>query len=171
MQGQLDTRPDSTAQLAVAPKNSSDPRQAAFEEYLRLRHSDAQVSEQELVQDVVYTCQGIDGKHIKFDAKADGYVISDKVRLPRGARILILKLCELGWLYRKVRAHVSEWLSPASLELVGTTGQAFGSALQQELADYYRLMAVLEAQVQHKPPGPGEAGQSGAGGSYLSMRR
>lgn len=139
---------------------------------MHIRHTDAQVSEQDLVRDVVYTCQGIDGKHIKFDAKADGFVITDSVRLPRGARLLILKLCELGWLYRRIRTYVSERLSPASLELVGTTGQAFGSALQQELADYYRLMAVLEAQVQQKAPGPGEvAGQSTAGGSYLSLRR
>ena len=40
----------------------------------------------------------------------------------------------------------------------GVMRQALCGALQQELRDYYRLMAILEAQSQQAPPSAAAAG-------------
>ncbi|KAH0469860.1 hypothetical protein IEQ34_001418 [Dendrobium chrysotoxum] len=75
----------------------------------------------------------------------------------------------LGWLFRKVRGYFLESIMDQQFE-VGTVGQAFCSALQDELSDYYKLLAVLESQSANPIPSTG----SDSGGSprnYLSMWR
>lgn len=57
---------------------------------------------------------------------------------------MLLRLAELGWLYRKVRHYCDQRSSDSTLGLIG---QSFLAALQQELTEYYRLLAVLEAQL------------------------
>ena len=49
---------------------------------------------------------------------------------------------------RKVRAHVEAGMSG----LGGVIRQAFCGFLDQELRDYYRLMAILEAQTRQLLP-------------------
>jgi gamma-tubulin complex component 3 len=84
----------------------------------------------------------------------------------------VRKLCEVGWLFRKVRGFISDNVSrlPSdSATEVGTVAQAFCSALQEELSDYYKLLAVLESYSLNPIPTPGS--DSGVSGNYLSLRR
>ncbi|KAL0903454.1 hypothetical protein M5K25_027837 [Dendrobium thyrsiflorum] len=53
---------------------------------------------------------------------------------------------------------------------VGTVGQAFCSALQDKLSDYYKLLAVLESQSANPIP-LAESDSGGSPGNYLSLRR
>jgi hypothetical protein len=85
------------------------------------------------------------------------------VGVPRTARSLVRRLCELGWLFRRLSAFLAASAKATSSSLTsarpaygapppllgggGSLAQAFCGALQQELVDFYRLMAVLEAQV------------------------
>eukprot|EP00899_Mesostigma_viride_P022858 jgi/Mesvir1/3757/Mv15031-RA.1 len=177
----------------------------AYREYLEGERTQHEVSESALVRDVVFTCQAIDGRHIRWDEEDDAYVVDPKVGVPRATRDLLRRLCELGWLYRRVKAYADECLGaapppmsssssrgggatavtattidPESVrEGVGLVGQSFGAALQRELAEYFRLLAVLESQA-HLPsasvPGAGGWGSTSAvhGGTsngYLSLRR
>ncbi|KAF9591469.1 hypothetical protein IFM89_004167 [Coptis chinensis] len=59
---------------------------------------------------------------------------------------MVRKLCELGWLFKKVKGYVSESMDKFPTEEVGTVGQAFCVALQDEFSEHYKLLAVLEAQ-------------------------
>ena len=54
------------------------------------------------------------------------------------------RICELGWLFGKVREFVNTRTKEAYLGLVG---QSLCAALHAELSDYYRLIAVLESQL------------------------
>ncbi|KAK9807536.1 hypothetical protein WJX72_001944 [[Myrmecia] bisecta] len=82
-------------------------------------------------------------------------------------RQLLLRLCELGWLFKKVQQHTHGWYDKTA---EGTIRQAFGSALQRELADFYRLLATLEMQAKQAPARPRQPG--GADGAvYLTLRR
>ncbi|CAG8441389.1 8353_t:CDS:10 [Ambispora leptoticha] len=54
---------------------------------------------------------------------------------------------EMGLLYGKVDTFVKSKINDSSIGLVG---QAFCSALQRELTDYFRLMAILESQITKK---------------------
>ncbi|KAL5545439.1 hypothetical protein UlMin_005126 [Ulmus minor] len=154
--------------VLLVSKDSENLRDVAFKEFVNLVKEENEVSEEVLVRDVLYACQGIDGNYVKFDANADGYVLSDSINVPRATRIMVRKLCELGWLFRKVKGYISESMDRFPAEDVGTIGQAFCAALQDELSDYYKLLAVLEAQSMNPIPLVSESANSG---NYLSLRR
>mmetsp|Transcript_67 Transcript_67/g.225 ORF Transcript_67/g.225 Transcript_67/m.225 type:complete len:905 (+) Transcript_67:342-3056(+) len=97
-----------------------------------------------LVRDVLFVFQGIDGHLIKFSPPNDAYTISPLVKLPQAQRKLAQKLCELGWLYRHLSDYVRRTVHEESLGLVS---QSFSSALQSELTEFFRLIAILESQL------------------------
>ncbi|EOA22353.1 hypothetical protein CARUB_v10002970mg [Capsella rubella] len=150
---------------------SRDPenlRDIAFREYAILVKEENEVTEEVLVRDVLYACQGIDGKYVKFNSEIDGYAVQDSIKVPRATRILVRMLSELGWLFRKVKTFITESMDRFPAEEVGTVGQAFCAALQDELSDYYKLLAVLEAQAMNPIPLVSESASSS---NYLSLRR
>lgn len=123
-----------------------------------------EVSEATLLREIIYIFQGIEGKVIKLDQSNDAYRIDSKLGVPRAVRDLVNKLAELGWLFRKIRKYLDAHAGDKALGLVG---QSFCAALQQELTEYYRLLAVLEGQHQ-----VGDAGFVGEGASgSLTLRR
>jgi gamma-tubulin complex component 3 len=154
--------------VLLVSKDPENRREIAFREFVNLVKEENEVCEEVLVRDVLYACQGIDGKYVKFDKNADGYVIPDLVKVPRATRIIVRKLCELGWLFRKVKGYISECMDRFPAEDVGTVGQAFCAALQDELSEYYKLLAVLEAQSMNPIPLVSEKVSSE---NYLSLRR
>ncbi|KAJ9184667.1 hypothetical protein P3X46_004371 [Hevea brasiliensis] len=154
--------------VLLVAKDPENLREIAFKEYVNLVREENEVSEEVLVRDVLYACQGIDGKYVKFDANVDGYALLDTVKVPRATRLIVRKLCELGWLFRKVKGYISESMDRFPAEDVGTVGQAFCAALQDELSEYYKLLAVLEAQAMNPIPLVSETASSG---NYLSLRR
>ena len=132
--------------------------------YIWLLSASFEVSEAVLLREVIFVFQGIEGKLIKLDSSTDAYRIDPKVGVPKSVRDMIKKLAELGWLYRKVRKYLD---ARAGDKAMGLVGQSFCSALQQELAEYYRLLAVLEGQQQIGDQGIVGEGASGS----LTLRR
>ena len=184
-----------------------------------------EVGEAALVRDVLFACQGIDGTYIRYSPSIAAYAVAPDAPVTPGARHLARKLTELGWLFRRIRGALGgsdgggggggggmghrEGSGGAGLPSTpslgslgggegGSTRQAFRAAVQAELADYYRLIAVLEAQAQvpmasalepsgndyggggrggyagagYGPSGAsGGGGGGGGGGTYLSLRR
>ncbi|KAK9671631.1 hypothetical protein RND81_12G043800 [Saponaria officinalis] len=154
--------------VLVVSKDPENMRDIAFREFSNLLREENEISEEVLVRDVLYACQGIDGSYIKFDVNVNGYVLSDSISVPRATRSTIRKLCELGGLFRKVKRYISESMERFPSADVGTVGQAFCAALQDEFTDYYKLLAVLEAQAMNPIPLVSEIANSG---NYLSLRR
>ena len=52
---------------------------------------------------------------------------------------LVRKLCELGWIYYKVKDYVYESVEWGSIEIIGIVGQDLCAAMQEELSNYYML--------------------------------
>ncbi|CAA0812687.1 Gamma-tubulin complex component 3 [Striga hermonthica] len=154
--------------ILMVSKDPENIRDMAYREFVDLIKEENEVSEVVLVRDVMYACQGIDGKYINFDEKADAYLLPEPVKVPRSTRVMVRKLCELGWLFRKVKGYITESMARFPAEDVGTVGQAFCAALQDELSEYYKLLAVLEAQAMNPIPLVSENASSG---NYLSLRR
>ena len=154
--------------VLMVSKDPDNLRDIAFREFANLLKEENEVSEEVLVRDVLYACQGIDGTYVKFDENVDGYALSDSVKVPRATRIMVQKLCELGWLFRRVKMYISKSMDHFPAEDVGTVGQAFCAALQDELTEYYKLLAVLEAQAMNPIPLVSEKASSK---NYLSLRR
>lgn len=65
-------------------------------------------------------------------------------------RDVTLCICELGWLFTHVSAYLKRIFHGAT-DAHGLIVQAFGFALQEELQDYYRLLAVLEQEINRDP--------------------
>ena len=100
--------------------------------------------ELELMRDLLFVFQGVPGKHIKYDPRSDGYLIDPALSLRSHTRDLVLCLCELGWLFARVQAYVQR---AETDRFRGLVVHALGFALQEELHDYYRLLAVLEQEL------------------------
>ncbi|KAG0446742.1 hypothetical protein HPP92_028683 [Vanilla planifolia] len=155
--------------VLLVAKDPENIREIALREYADLVMEDNEVTESALVRDVIYASQGIDGRYIRFDRSTDGYDLPQSLKVVRPTRTIVRCLCELGWLFRKVRGYISENTLDRQLE-VGTVCQAFCSALQEELSDYYKLLAVLESQSSNPIPSAG-SDYGGGTGNYLSLRR
>lgn len=104
----------------------------------------SEASEMLLLRDVVFALQGIDGQYIKYDSKVDGFCVIPSLNILHSVRQLVRRVCELGWMYKRVCGYINSTLEVIGMGLVE---QSFCGALQQELTDYYRLVAVLESQV------------------------
>ena len=87
------------------------------------------------------------GKHIRYDQRSESYVIDPSLRLSYPAKDAVLCMCELGWLYTKVETYTNRIECG---EIKGLVAQAFGFALQEELHDYYRLLAILEQELARR---------------------
>ncbi|RKO91941.1 gamma-tubulin complex component protein, partial [Blyttiomyces helicus] len=124
------------------------------------------VTETALLRDVIYVFQGIDGKHLTYDSSSNLYVVDRKLGVPRPLRDLIGKLSEMGILYRRINVFTQAGKENAALGLIG---QSFCSALQQELTDYYRLIAVLEGQIRKGTEGDQKEKEFASRG--LSLKR
>lgn len=69
-----------------------------------------------MVREVLYACQAVNGKYIALPSDEDGAVhISAALKVRRPERQLMMKLSELGWLFRCTQALSPPW------KLVGKT--------------------------------------------------
>ncbi|XP_028787749.1 gamma-tubulin complex component 3-like [Neltuma alba] len=152
----------------LVTKDPDNRRDIAFREFVNLVKEENEVSEEVLVRDVLYACQGVDGKYVKFDNNLDGYVLSQLLKVPRATTTMVHRLCELGRLFKKVTGYISQITERLTADDVGTVGQAFCAALQDELTEYYKLLAVLEVQSSNPIPLVSESASSL---NYLSLRR
>jgi len=107
------------------------------------KSSDLAPSEQDLVRELVFVFQGIEGSLIK--RKGQIYSLDPKVFLSAHQRSTVLKLCEIGWLYGRVHSFTEQQACESGYGLVG---QGLVTALREELTEYYRLVASLENQIR-----------------------
>ena len=69
--------------------------------------SASELSEAALVRELLFVMQNIDGTHLKWDAKHDGFsLLPSGAKVPAGARQLAGRLAELGWLFRQISNYV-----------------------------------------------------------------
>ncbi|KAF8952057.1 Gamma-tubulin complex component 3 [Haplosporangium bisporale] len=110
----------------------------------RHQGKEQEVEESALLRDLMFVFQGIDGKMVKFGAESGTCSIDPSFNISNSTRGLVNRLTELGWLYKRINTYVQTTLKESTAGLVG---QSFCSALQHELVDYFRLIAVLEAHI------------------------
>ncbi|KAG8763621.1 Microtubule-nucleating Tub4p (gamma-tubulin) complex component [Ceratobasidium sp. 423] len=150
----------------VKPRTKAD----LLKEY-RAKAGRSHLPEDLLLRDVLYLLQGISGKYVRFDSsksKEEQYVIfveDGTYTIPPPTRTLIHRLSELGYLFTRVSEFVQ---LKAGKPTVGLIEQSLCHHLQQQLTEYYRLLAVLEAQAQATPHDPTLESSEDSG---LTLRR
>jgi hypothetical protein len=136
--------------------------------------------EMKLLVDLVYILQGINGKHIRFDPRSESYVVDPALMLKPSIKDIVFCICELGWLYCRVSDYIKAVVAPNS-DIPGLVVQAFCYGLQEELGDYFRLLAVLEQELRRpsstlnlprdsRSSGGGLSGGAGAAGRDASIQ-
>jgi gamma-tubulin complex component 3 len=100
-----------------------------------------------LVREVLHCCQGINGKYVWFQGSGDGgrFACGPGTEVSVTQQQLISKISELGWLLRKIRELTSQIAGLHSL-----VHEALAAASHKEVNNYYRLVAILEAQTQQQ---------------------
>lgn len=63
------------------------------------------------MRSVIYAAQGVDSKYIRYDPSEDAYVVEPNVGVPATQRTLLRRLCEIGWLYKKLSGHATAAVS------------------------------------------------------------
>ena len=95
------------------------------------------LSESDLIRDVLYVLQGIDGLYIGFNRSEDGFVLKSSVPVSYSSRKLVDLVCELGWIFKKINEFLGH-------QPIGLIKQSLFFSIKEELNEYYQLLAVLE---------------------------
>ncbi|KAI9273637.1 gamma-tubulin complex component protein [Sporodiniella umbellata] len=104
------------------------------------------VSESDILRDLVFIFQGIDGQYLKADESTQEYFFDTHfMHLSTANEQLTYQLTATGWLYRQVKQFIDKNQLNDGMGLVG---QSLCAAVQEELTAYYKWIAILEAQVE-----------------------
>ncbi|KAF7284035.1 hypothetical protein GWI33_022655 [Rhynchophorus ferrugineus] len=105
------------------------------------------LSEQELLQDVIYGLHGIQGKFLRREPCGLGYTLDPKATkslLPI-QRSLLERIIGLSFLHKQLKQYCEE-----NEKQCGTICQAFIATLNNELSEYYKTVALLQANVNNQ---------------------
>ncbi|XP_029157570.1 gamma-tubulin complex component 3 [Nylanderia fulva] len=100
------------------------------------------ISEDVLVQDLIYSFQSVEGKILKLDSSY-GFQIDPIAKINRSQKQAVLRLSELGYLHNVVR----KGLERMSVTGAGRVADSFVAALHKELSEYYRFIAIMQEEV------------------------
>eukprot|EP00826_Nyctotherus_ovalis_P033106 TRINITY_DN2670_c0_g1_i4.p1 TRINITY_DN2670_c0_g1~~TRINITY_DN2670_c0_g1_i4.p1 ORF type:complete len:293 (-),score=54.70 TRINITY_DN2670_c0_g1_i4:158-1036(-) len=103
------------------------------------------ISEDDLLRSLLYIFQGIDGNHISYSVLDESYTIAPRVAMAEGSKEMTLRLCEVGWVYKRVAGYLQDRMNSMR---EGQVVQSFCSAIQSELNEYFKMLTMLEKQLQ-----------------------
>ncbi|KAL3281903.1 hypothetical protein HHI36_005108 [Cryptolaemus montrouzieri] len=117
------------------------------------------ISEVDLLQDIIYSLQGIEGKFIKKEPGGLGFIIDQKTGrnftpIQKG---LTMRLLGLSFLHNRLKQYCEE-----NDKQRGTMSQALISIIRDELSAYYKTVALLQANMKK---------QGSTENSDMSLRR
>ncbi|XP_060528950.1 gamma-tubulin complex component 3 [Cylas formicarius] len=102
------------------------------------------VSEQDLLQDAIYSLQGIDGMYIRKEPGGCGFTLDPKATkiLSPIQRSLLDRLVGMSFLHMQLKQYCEDIEKQS-----GTIFQALNATLRHELSDYYKMVALLQANM------------------------
>lgn len=99
------------------------------------------ITEKELINDLLFVLQGIDGHYINFDSLTNSFALNSLIPFQENIYDIVLILTELGWLYKKVANHLNFF---NEAQIPSQFIQSFSSAIQSELNEYYKLISLFK---------------------------
>lgn len=151
------------ATMHLTPDEKMLPKAVLLQKW-REKQGHVPISEAELMRDIIYLLQGINGKHVGFEdvilpasnevgetREAERII---KVKFFRDSehlishptKHLIHRVAELGRLYKRIDDFHRQF---SQKEGTGLIMQSLCHFVSSELTDYYRLVAILEAQMNN----------------------
>lgn len=97
-----------------------------------------------MLQDVIYSLQGIEGKFLRKEPGGLGFTIDPKAGklLTPIQRGLLERLTGMSFLHKQLKQYIED-----NEKQSGIICQALIATLSDELSDYYKTVALLQASV------------------------
>ena len=99
------------------------------------------ITEKELINDLMFVFQGINGHYISYDPKKDSFILNQLIPFNENIIDIIGELCELGWLYKNVSTYLTFFNQS---NIPSQFIQSFTYAIQNELNEYYKLISFFK---------------------------
>ncbi|PAA71146.1 hypothetical protein BOX15_Mlig015408g3 [Macrostomum lignano] len=107
-------------------------------------NSTGDLSELDLLRELLYCLQGIDGGAFRYDPNLQSFQPTQLIRLPPSTLKSAMWIAECGWLHRKIKLFVE---AKKSERTFGCLGQSFCAALHAQLKRFCELLAAIESQL------------------------
>lgn len=101
--------------------------------------------EHALIDEVIYSLQGIEGRILKKEPGGLGFMVDTKAGRSLDAlqRSLLERLMNVGFLHNQLKQHCEDLDKK-----IGVIAQALVATFQDEFAEYYKTIAIIKAQVR-----------------------
>ena len=105
------------------------------------------ITEKDLINDLIYVFEGINGKYISYDLKKDSFVLNKLMPWSEDIYDIVNSLCELGWLYKKIKTHLENFKKE---KIKSQFIQSFVYIVQKELDEYFKIISFFKKMSNHK---------------------
>lgn len=99
------------------------------------------LTERDLINDLIFVFQGIDGHYINYNSIVNAYCLNPLIPFNDNVYDIVNTLSELGWLYRKVNNHLTFFNES---NIPSQFIQSFAFSIQKELSEYYKLVSLFK---------------------------
>ena len=98
------------------------------------------ITENDLINDLLFVFEGINGKYIAYDAAEDAYILNKIIPWSEEIYNIVNSLCEIGWLYKKIKMYL-DYYKESNIQ--SQFIKSFVNALQNELNNYFKLISFF----------------------------
>ena len=98
------------------------------------------ITEKDLINDLLFVFEGINGKYIAYDAQEDAYVLNKLIPWNEDIYNIVNYLSEIGWLYKKIKMYL-DFYKESNIQ--SQFIKSFVNALQNELNNYFKLISFF----------------------------
>ncbi len=97
--------------------------------------STKKISEFDIINDLIFIFQGIDGHYINFNNLENSFTLNSLIPWSEDITDIVPSLCELGWLYKKVSNCINNF---RQMNIQSQFIQSFYNSIQAQLNEYYK---------------------------------
>jgi gamma-tubulin complex component 3 len=129
------------------------------------------ITEKELINDLIFVFQGIDGHYINYNSIANAYTLNPLIPFNDNVYDIVSVLSELGWLYRKVNSHLNFFNES---NIPSQFVQSFSFSIGSELSEYYKLISLfkkMNSKIEEISEGAGNLGVNSCQSEELSLKK
>ena len=99
------------------------------------------ITEQDLINDLLFVFEGIDGKYIAYDLSIDSFALNNKYPWNENIYDIVNSLSELGWLFKKIKSYIDYF---KELNIKSQFIQSFIYSVENELNNYFKLISYFK---------------------------
>jgi hypothetical protein len=98
------------------------------------------ITEKDIINDLLFVFEGINGKYIAYDAAEDAYILNKLIPWSEEIYNIVNSLCEIGWLYKKIKLYLDYYKGS---NIQSQFIKSFIYSIQNELNDFFKLISFL----------------------------